>query len=103
MLGSDSYLNGGNRNIIGCACTDIYVDPLLETIDFYAILKPIAGAFGVSAITALIYDADNGLGNSLDAVGTIRGISPVPIPATVWLFASALGVFGYRGKRKAQA
>ncbi|MGB5201057.1 MAG: VPLPA-CTERM sorting domain-containing protein [Sedimenticolaceae bacterium] len=29
--------------------------------------------------------------------------SPVPIPAAVWLFASALGVFGYLGKRKANA
>ena len=29
--------------------------------------------------------------------------SPVPIPAAAWLFASALGVFGYLGKRKASA
>lgn len=30
-------------------------------------------------------------------------VSPVPIPAAVWLFASALGVFGYLGKRKQAA
>ena len=30
-------------------------------------------------------------------------ISAVPIPAAAWLFASALGVFGYLGKRKANA
>jgi hypothetical protein len=29
--------------------------------------------------------------------------SPVPIPAGAWLFASALGIFGYLGKRKANA
>lgn len=30
-------------------------------------------------------------------------VSAVPIPATGWLFTSALGVFGYLGKRKAKA
>jgi hypothetical protein len=29
--------------------------------------------------------------------------SPVPIPPAAWLFASALGIFGYLGKRKANA
>ena len=31
----------------------------------------------------------------------VREIAPVPLPAAGWLFASALGVFGYLGKRKA--
>jgi len=30
-------------------------------------------------------------------------VTPVPIPAAAWLFASALGVFGYLGKRKENA
>lgn len=45
-----------------------------------------------------------------DSVGNLGGfdidavrVSPVPIPAAVWLFASALGVFGYLGKQKVNA
>lgn len=34
---------------------------------------------------------------------TMGTISPVPIPAAAWLFASAICVFGYLGKRKAKA
>ena len=35
--------------------------------------------------------------------GSAYATTVVPIPATAWLFASALGVFGYLGKRKTAA
>ncbi len=34
---------------------------------------------------------------------TVSSVNPVPIPAAALLFASALGVFGYLGKRKGNA
>ena len=37
------------------------------------------------------------------AIATFSEVSPVPLPATVWLFASALGVLGYTGWRKKSA
>lgn len=42
---------------------------------------------------------------AIDEIETLADIqnSVVPIPAAAWLFASALGVFGYLGKRKVNA
>jgi len=37
-----------------------------------------------------------------DIFGT-ASVTPVPLPAAAWLFISALGIFGFLGKRKAAA
>ena len=57
--------------------------------------------FGVSEIDAEGNTTFFGLGR-LDSF-SVMTVHPVPLPATAWLLASALGVFGYLGKRKAHA
>lgn len=44
-----------------------------------------------------------GDGSDKEVSMTATAVSPVPLPAAAWLFASVLGVFGYLGKRKAKA
>ncbi len=53
---------------------------------------------GVSGVSALHLDMTNVSG----AVDNIQ-VSAVPIPAAAWLFASALGMLGYIGKRAKQS
>ena len=45
---------------------------------------------------------DSGAGKAPSS-NWVTGPNPVPIPGAVWLFASALGVFGYIGKKRASA
>ncbi|MCB1797291.1 MAG: hypothetical protein KDI67_00270 [Gammaproteobacteria bacterium] len=55
--------------------------PTTTTVDSYACSGSPEACFGAGTFT----------------------FSPVPIPAAAWLFASALGIFGYLGKRKLDA
>ncbi|NNF16545.1 MAG: hypothetical protein HKN70_07335, partial [Gammaproteobacteria bacterium] len=37
------------------------------------------------------------IGSTFDDV--VRGASPIPVPAAIWLFASALGLLGFKGRK----
>jgi hypothetical protein len=124
-LGMASYINSFSGSIISCSCTDIRVDPLLETINYFAIIDSLGGSFDVSNVYSLAFDADNGLGNSISSIGSLKAIpsdcsqfpgggategcfpgpgpfpGKVPEPPAILLFGIGLiGLIGFTKRRK---
>ncbi len=84
--------NGIDTGLVG----EVSFEVLAGATSSFVTLGPTAGIAGswVSAVDSVTI---------IDPVYNSVEVSAVPLPAAAWLFASALGVFGYLGKRKAAA
>lgn len=59
----------------------------------------LAGGFLVEAVAELQDGGSTPAGRSLPMHGFKVGLTTIPVPAAVWLFASALGCLGWRHRR----
>jgi hypothetical protein len=90
----DYWFDGDNQEFGGVSVIDpaIVLPPSFSGSDS-AVLSP-AGPYSLS-IFAEITHTSAGQVSSFDAE-----FSPVPLPAAAWLFAGALGMLGFAGRRK---
>lgn len=71
------------------------------TMDWYAINDP-AGTDAFDLFGNAVAFSDFNVDPSMTTFGAINPTTaPIPVPAALWLLASALGVLGVRGRRKA--
>ena len=99
-VGSDRRFDN-THNWIAC-CTDGFaIGDLGLTSGFLMFAMFDTTPTGITGWQAT--GSSNAIALVLQAGREVRfDLAPVPVPAAVWLFASALGVFGYLGKRRRQ-
>jgi hypothetical protein len=101
----DTYIYAPSRDDITTGPMDLNGVPLGSvpgSTDF-SLVPGLSHAVATTEVQGGVFDLSGGELGGLNGLAGLQIMpSAVPVPAAAWLFASAIGLFGYLGKRKAR-